>query len=160
YPYDKTVWPRGMLAPLLMWSWSTGDADAIQISLKTTTGSFSWTGTFGRPAILTQTGGKFIRHPIPQDVWDMATNTASGPSDQLTVSLTVDKGGMAYGPISETWTVAPARLTGTVYYNSYGTQLVKNWTSLDKAGHSVGAAILGVRSGDTGPTLVVGKNSP
>ena len=30
YPYDKTVWPRGMLAPLLMWAWATNDADAIQ----------------------------------------------------------------------------------------------------------------------------------
>src|SRR6185295_14428318 len=70
------------------------------------------------------------------------------------------RGGQAFGPISQTWSVAPARLTGTVYYNSYGTQLVKNWAALDKAGHSVGAAILGVRSGDIGPTLVVGKNSP
>ncbi|MGH7295171.1 MAG: hypothetical protein ACRELB_09570, partial [Polyangiaceae bacterium] len=49
---------------------------------------------------------------------------------------------------------------GTVYYNSYGTQLVKNWTSTDQKGHPVGAAILGVRSGDTAPTLVVGVNSP
>ncbi len=56
YPYDKTVWPRGMLAPLLMWSWAPlggpaapGDADAVQISLKTASGSFSWTGIFGQP---------------------------------------------------------------------------------------------------------------
>jgi hypothetical protein len=162
YPYDKTVWPRGMLAPLLMWSWTPGDADAIQIQITSASGSFAWTGTFGRPAILAQETppGNFIRHPIPEDIWDAATNTVSGPSDALTVSLTVAKAGVGYGPISETWTVAPARLTGTVYYNSYGTQLVKNWVSLDGAGHSVGAAILGVKSGDTSPTLVVGVNSP
>jgi len=105
YPYDKTVFPQGLLAPLLMWSWSTGDADAVQIGLKTASGSFSWTGTFGRPPILAQTGGKFIRMPIPQDVWTIATNTAggktpSGMPDTLTVSLTVAKSGMAYGPIS------------------------------------------------------------
>jgi hypothetical protein len=165
YPYDRAVWPRGMLAPLLMWDWSMGDADAIQISLSTTSGSFSWTGTFAKPAIDSMNGLKFIRHPIPQDIWDIATNTAGGPTpdgspDKLTVSLTVALGGAAYGPISETWNVAAARLTGTVYYNSYGTQLVKNWAALDSAGHSVGAAILGVRSGDVGPTLIVGKNSP
>lgn len=164
YPYDKTVWPRGMIAPLLMWTWSTNDADAIQIKLSTTSGSFSWTGTFGRPPILMQTGGPFIRHPIPEDVWDAATNTAGGKvnnvADQLTVSLTIAKGNVGYGPISETWTVAPARLTGTVYYNSYGTQYVKNWVNPDKAGNPVGAAILGIRSGDTAPTLVVGQNSP
>jgi hypothetical protein len=95
----------------------------------------------------------------------MATQTASGttPSgahDTLTVSLTIAKGGAAYGPITETWKVAPARLTGTVYYNSYGTQYVKNWKSQDSAGHALGAAILGIRSGDTAPTLIVGQNSP
>ncbi len=165
YPYDKVVWPRGQLAPLLMWSSTLGDADAIRIELRTTSGSFSYTGTFARPAILTQTSGKFIRHPIPQDVWDMATNTAGAPTlngvpDQITVKLTIALGGQAYGPISETWSVAPARLSGTVYYNSYGTQLVKNWTALDKAGHAVGAAVLGIRSGQLGPSLVVGQNSP
>jgi hypothetical protein len=160
YPYDKTVWPRGMLAPLLMWSWTPGDADAIKIDLKSAKGDFSWSGTFARPAILQQTGGKFIRHPIPQDVWDAATNTVSGPGNQLTVSLTVARNGTAYGPVSETWTVAPARLTGTVYYNSYGTQLVANWGgNRDSAGNPIGAAILGVRSGDLGPSLVVGTNS-
>ncbi len=165
YPYDATVWPRGLNAPLLMWSWSIGDADAIEIQLTTASGSFTYKGTFGRPAILAQTHGPFIRHPIPQDVWDMATATASAPTlngnkDKLTVQLTVARGGVAYGPISETWTVANARLTGTVYYNSYGTQLVRNWVNPDGAGHPVGAAILGVRSGDAGPTLVVGQNSP
>ena len=44
------------------------------------------------PAILTQTGGNYIRAPIPQDVWTMATETAGGPTpdgkvDQLVVSL-------------------------------------------------------------------------
>jgi hypothetical protein len=165
YPYDKTVWPRGMLAPLLMWRWTPADADAIRIELKTTSGSFTWSGTFGRPAILTSTGGAFIRHPIPQDIWTMATDSAGGPTstgtpDKLTMTLTVAKAGVAYGPITQTWPVAPARLSGSVYYNSYGTQLVKNWTALDSAGHSVGAAILGVRSGDLGPKLIVGKNSP
>ncbi len=163
YPYDKTIWPRGMLAPLLMWSWMPGDADAIKIDLSTTSGSFSWSGTFGRPSIL-GANGKFIRHPIPQDVWDMATNTAGGATssggvDQLTVHLTVAQGGIAHGPIAQTWTVAPARLTGTVYYNSYATQMVKNWSTADHAGNPIGAAILGIRSGDTGPHLVAGKNS-
>jgi hypothetical protein len=164
YPYDKTVWPRGMLAPLLMWTWNANDADAIQIQLSTTSGSFSWTGTFARPSVLSLTKGPFIRHPIPQDVWTMATDTAGGPTpagtaDPLTMSLTVAKAGQGYGPIKQTWGVAPGRLTGTVYYNSYGTQLVKNWSTRDAVGNTIGAAILGIRSGDTSPTLVVGQNS-
>jgi hypothetical protein len=164
YPYDKTVWPRGMLAPLLMWSWASNDADAVQISLTTTSGSFSYTGTFSRPS-LDAPPATFVRMPIPQDIWTTATNTAggttpSGTADDLTVSLTIAKSGVGYGPISETWHVAPALLTGTVYYNSYGTGYVQNWGgNVDTAGNRLGAAILGVRSGDLAPHLVVGENS-
>lgn len=157
YPYDKTVWPRGLLAPLLMWRYSIGDADGIKIELKTTTNSFSWTGTFARPAILAQTGKPFIRHPIPQDIWEMATNSAGG-TDKLTVSLTVAKGGQAYGPITQTWTVAPARLSGTIYYNSYGTQLAKNYTGAVGGDGMFGGAVLSIRVGDTGPALTAGGN--
>ena len=161
YPYDGTVWPRGLPAPLLMWSWTPGDADAVRIELSTDSGSFSWTGTFGRPAILTQTGGPFIRHPIPQDVWDMATKSAGtattkGVADKLTVKLIVEKGGMASGPISETWIIAPARLSGTIYYNSYGTQLAKNYSG--GVGGDFGGAVLSIRAGDPGPKLVAGVN--
>jgi len=165
YPYDGTVWPRGLLAPLVMWDWSIADADAIQMKLETTSGSFSWTGTFAAPQILTQTGGKFIRHPIPADVWTMATNTAGGTTtgskpDQLTLSLTVEKNGQGYGPISQTWSVAQARLAGTVYYNSYGTQLVKNSIEHSKNnGPQFGAAVLAIKSGDTGPSVVAGTPS-
>ena len=164
YPYDQTVFPRGLLAPLLQWSWAPGDADAIEIKLVTTSGSFSWTGTFGKPAILSQTGTSFIRSPIPQDVWSAATNTAggttaSGKPDQLTMSLVVAKGGVGYGPITETWTIAPARLAGTVYYNSYGTQLVKNSLDNDFNGNQYGAAVLGITEGATGPTVVAGAPS-
>jgi hypothetical protein len=168
YPYDQTVFPRGLLAPLLQWTWSTGDADAIQIQLKTSSGSFSWTGTFARPAILQQTMGKFVRHPIPQDVWTMATNTAGGPTaqsgggpDRLSVSLVVAKGTQAYGPITETWTIAPGRLEGTIYYNSYGTHLVQN--SIEPSfnnGPQFGAAVLGITAGATGPSIVAGAPSP
>lgn len=166
YPYDGTVWPRGLAAPLLMWSWATGDADAVRITLATTSGSFSWTGSFARPAILASTGGPFVRHPIPQDVWDMATNSAGGPTtggapDRLTMTLVVARGGQAYGPLSRTWTIAPGRLAGTVYYNSYGTQLVQN--SVERSyqnGPQFGAAVLGIKAGDTGPTVVAGTPSP
>jgi hypothetical protein len=158
YPYDKTVWPRGILAPLLMWTWSAGDADAIAITLASKSGSFTWKGTFGRPAILAQTGGKFIRHPIPQDVWDMATNSAGGTSDPLTVSLTVAKSGKAYGPITETWTIAEGRLSGVIYYNSYGTALAHNATGAVGGNGMFGGAVLSIHVGDSGPQLVAGGN--
>jgi hypothetical protein len=169
FPYNGTVWPRSMLAPLLQWKWTppggaAQDADAVQISLSTTSGSFSWTGTFATPAILAQSGGTFIRHPIPQDIWTQATNTAGGPTptggtDKLTVSLTIAKGGQGYGPITETWIVAPGRLEGTVYYNSYGTALVKNSIENAKVGGQFGAAVLGIKQGATSPVVVAGTPS-
>jgi hypothetical protein len=161
YPYDQTVWPRGMLAPLLQWSSTLGSVDAIKIEIATQSASFTWSGTFGKPAILAQTNKSFVRHPIPQDVWNMATNSASGPADPITVKLTVAKNGMAYGPIVETWKVAPAHLAGTVYYNSYGTLLVAN--SIERQynnGPQFGAAVLAIQGGATGPSVVAGTPSP
>ncbi len=158
YPYDNTVWPRGLLAPLLQWDWSTGDADAIKIKLTTTSSSFTWTGTFGRPAILAQTGGKFIRHPIPQDVWEMATSSAGG-ADKVTVALTIAKGGVGYGPITETWTIATGRLSGIIYYNSYGTQLAQNSDGAVGGNGRFGGAVLSIHVGDTGPKLAAGATT-
>jgi hypothetical protein len=163
YPYNGTVWPRGLPAPLLQWRWDTADADGIKIELSTDSGNFQWTGTFGRPAILSTTSGKFIRHPIPQDVWDAATNSAggrlaNGTSDKLTMKLTVAKGATASGPITQTWIIAPARLSGTIYYNSYGTQLAKNYTGAVGGDGKFGGAVLRIRVGDAGPQLAAGSS--
>ncbi|MBL8957672.1 MAG: hypothetical protein JNK82_43255 [Myxococcaceae bacterium] len=161
YPYDATVWPRGMLAPLLQWEWSFGDADAVRIDLSTTNGSYTWSGYFGRPAIL---GGlppafrRFTRHPIPQDVWQAATDSAGG-ADRLTVRVTVARSGVAYGPLTQTWVVAPGRLTGTIYYQSYGTNLATNYTGAVGTPTAFGAGVLSIRVGDTGPKLVSSATS-
>lgn len=161
YPYDKTVWPRGLLAPNLMWRWAApgggGDADAVKIELTTTTGSFEYKGTFARPAILAQTGKPFIRHPIPQSVWAAATNSAGG-ADKVTVKLTIAKDGVAYGPIEQTWTIAPARLSGIIYYNSYGTQLAHNYTGAVGGDGTFGGAVLSIHAGDPGPALTAGSD--
>jgi hypothetical protein len=163
YPYDQTVWPRGLLAPLLQWDWSIGDADAIKIELETTSGSFRYKGTFGRPAVLSVTGDPMSRHPIPQDAWTMATNSAGGPTldgspDRLTMRLTVAKDGQAYGPITQTWTIAAGRLAGTIYYNSYGTQLAKNYTGAVGGDGTFGGAVLSIKVGDAAPQLAAGGN--
>jgi hypothetical protein len=162
YPYDGTVFPRGILAPLVMWDWASQDADAISLHVATTSGSFSWTGVFGRPAILAQTHGPFVRHPIPQDVWEAATASvgasAGSGADRLVVSLVVAHDGQAFGPISQTWTVAPARLSGTIYYNSYGSQLAKNEGGAVGGDNQFGGAVLSIKVGDTAPRLTAGSN--
>jgi hypothetical protein len=158
YPYDGTVFPRGVLAPLIAWDWTKGDADAIKIDLSSQSGSFHWSGSFGRPAILTDTAGPFVQHPIPQDVWERASNSASGKSDPLTLAVTVASGKEAYGPIEQHWVIADARLSGIIYYNSYGTQLAKNFTGAIAGDGKFGGATLGIRVGDADPKLVAGSS--
>lgn len=165
YPYEGTLFPRGLLAPLLMWSWDENDADAVRIELSTASGNYSWSGTFGRPAIIDELSRPFIRHPIPQDAWAAATESAGdgladGTSDPLLLSLTIAHGGVVYGPLTRTLAVAPGRLSGTVYYNSYGTGLVTNFAhTRNGEPNDFGAAVLGIRAGDTGPSLVSGYDS-
>jgi hypothetical protein len=155
YPYDQTVWPRGLLAPLLQWTQGASDPTAIAIHLQSQT--FVYDGYFGRPAALGT--NPFIRHPIPQDVWQLATESTAG-TDHLAVSVTFLAGGATVGPISETWVVAPGILQGTVYYESYGTELVTNSDFTAQDGSHVGGAVLGIKPGDPAPHVVAGTNSP
>lgn len=156
YPYDQTVFPLGLLAPLLQWKAGPGAvADGILIHLSTK--NYDYKGYFARPAAL-PAGQPFVRHVIPQATWDAATHSAAG--GKLTVELTVAAGGTAYGPIQETWTVAQGELKGTVYYQSYGTHLAKNYPTTSATGQSIifGGATLAIKPGATAPTLVAGSD--
>lgn len=153
YPYDKTVWPLGILAPLLQWSAPpTGLGDGIMISLTST--YFKFTGYFAKPTLVAS-GSAFVRHPIPQDVWKAATRSAAGGT--LSLSLTVSSGGSAYGPLTATWVVARGYLRGTVYYQSYGTNLAKNYSGALGGDGKFGGATLAIKGGSQSPTLVAGK---
>ncbi len=156
YPYDKTIWPRGLLAPLLQWTQGQRDPTALSIHLESKT--FVYDGYFGRPAALSSST-PFVRHPIPQDVWRQATESTSG-TDTLGVSVSFLAGGATIGPLVRSWTVAPAILEGTVYYESYGTELVQNSDFVAQDGSHVGAAVLAIKPGQTAPHVVAGTNSP
>lgn len=155
YPYDGTVWPRGLLAPLLQWTQGAADATALAIHLQSKT--YVYDGYFARPAALASTA-PFVRHPIPQDVWQQATESTAG-TDALAVSLVFLAGGSAVGPLSATWKVAPGILQGTVYYESYGTLLVTNSDTTASDGKYYGAAVLGIQPGATSPVVVAGTNT-
>jgi hypothetical protein len=155
YPYNGTVWPRGLLAPLLQWT--AGAADATAISLQLTSKTYQYQGYFGRPAALAATA-LFVRHPIPQDVWQQATESTAG-TDTLQVSVVLLQGGAAVGPMTQTWKVAPGILQGTVYYESYGTLLVTNSDFTAQDGSRVGAAVLGIHPGALSPSVVAGTST-
>ncbi len=154
YPYDKTVWPQGLLAPLLQWApGAVGHYDAVYIHLSET--GFDYKGFFSANAT------PFLNHPILKQAWDTLSYTNQGTP--VTVSLVFSSGGKAYGPLTETWTIAQGTLTGTVYYNSYGTSLATNYCSAANwnGGATIcfGGATLGIKRGATSPVLVAGRNS-
>ncbi len=150
YPYDKTVWPQGLLAPLLQWNPGAHSFDSVYVHIQET--NYEYKGYFAANAT------PFMNVPIPQQAWStMAFSNAGTP---VTVTLVFAQGTTAYGPYTETWTIAPALLQGTIYYNSYGTSLVKNSDSDDSYGHQYGAGTLAILPGATAPTLVAGVNSP
>ncbi|MCW5831382.1 MAG: PD40 domain-containing protein [Labilithrix sp.] len=145
YPYDATVWPRGILAPLLMWRAGVS-YDAVLIEIKED--NFTYEGTFASNA------PNFKNHPIPQQAWKQMLSSNEG--EEVTVSLKFAKDAVAYGPLSVKWKVASAPLKGTVYYNSYGTKLAKNYPGAKPDNARFGGATLAIRGGSTDPTLVAG----
>lgn len=152
YPYDRTIFPLDLLAPLLMWT--PGEASAADgIVLRLSGERFEYRGYFGRPAPL-PAGADFVRHPIPQEVWDAATHTVAGGT--LTVELRVAKGDEVYGPITQQWRIAKGSLKGTVYYQSYGTNLAKNLDGAIGGDGRFGGATLAIKPGAIEPELVAG----
>jgi hypothetical protein len=154
YPYDATVFPRGLLAPLMMWNPGAHDFDALSLHMESKGGTFIYDGTFSKP-----TGKPFINMPIPQATWTAMNYSSSG--DDVTITVKLAQGTTVIGPITNTWRIAAGTLKGIVYYNSYGTSLVTNSEEDDKAvpASHFGAGTLGIRPGETDPVLIAGKNS-
>ncbi|HVW29705.1 MAG TPA: hypothetical protein VHC69_30285 [Polyangiaceae bacterium] len=112
YPYDGTVFPRGLISPTLMWDGP--NADVVYVHLHSSL--FDYKGCF-KP-----TGPNQLE--LPQMIWDQASDRTGGASDPFLVELTASSGGAAAGPISEHVVVAKATLKGSIYYNSYTTKLL------------------------------------
>jgi hypothetical protein len=142
YPYDKTVWPRGILAPLLQWQ-TTLNVTAVSIHLSES--NYDFTGTYAGTAL--------VNDPIEQSAWAQATGSNGG--EPLVVELRVDDGTTTYGPITESWTIANGVLQGTVYYNSYNSAIINGGVV---NGQQVGA-VLSIAPGATNPQLAVASTN-
>ncbi|HEY6463628.1 MAG TPA: hypothetical protein VIY73_25845, partial [Polyangiaceae bacterium] len=152
YPYDGTVWPQGLLAPLLQWAPGSHAFDSVYVHLQEK--NYDYKGYFAPNTT------PFVNLPIPQQAWSTMAFSNAGASDPVKITVVLGQGTSAYGPYSETWTIAQASLQGTIYYNSYGTALVKNSDSDDSYGKQYGAGTLEILPGATAPTLAAGVNSP
>jgi hypothetical protein len=111
-PYDGTVFPRGLIAPLLMWDGPP--ADLVYVHIKSTL--FDYKGCF-KPS-----GPNQLQ--LPQAIWEQAASHTGGRTDPFNVELTASAGGAAMGPITEKVIIAQATLKGSIFYNSYKSKLV------------------------------------
>lgn len=112
YPYNKTVFPRGLTGPTLQF----GGA-AIQqswVHIETASKSLVYDGFFGAASP--------ARIDLPAATWKTVT-LSGGKNEAVTIGVTKISGGQVTGPVKETWSFAQAALKGTVYYNSYNSQL-------------------------------------
>jgi hypothetical protein len=133
YPYDKTVFPRGQLAPLLQWESNLAGINAVYIHLSEA--GYDFKGYYS------VSGPSQYHQPIDQTAWAQATSSNTG--DNLQVQITVLGTTGAVGPITENWIVAPGILTGTIYYQTYASTVAGT------------AGTLAIRPGKTDPTLAI-----
>ncbi len=111
YPYDQTVFPRGLTAPLLMWNGGGSQAVYVHIQSK----YLEYNGCLPATA-----SGQL---QLPQDVWDKAGEQTLGATTPFTIELSTLDGQNAQGPIKIEIIIAQATLKGSIYYNSYDSQL-------------------------------------
>jgi WD40 repeat protein len=114
YPYDKTVFARGLLPPAMMWSGgATGDKYLVHVKEGFVDAKFFLTDD-----PLTQT------FTLPESVWRFLTDSNAG--EDVQVDILRASGGAAHAAMHESWTIAPGSLKGSIYYWAVNTgQLMK-----------------------------------
>lgn len=107
YPYDQTVFPRGLSAPVMMWQGAAGQSVYLKIRSK----YFEYDGCLKASA-----EGQL---QLPQDVWEQAGLQTMGPSTPFAIELSLLDGSKVHGPAKQQIVIAQATLKGSIYYNSY-----------------------------------------
>jgi hypothetical protein len=111
YPYEGTVFPRGMLAPDLMWDGA--DADAVYVHIKSRI--FEYWG-----CLIPIAPGRVT---LPQEVWEAAGQRSFGRDDDYVVELSTLSLGVVTGPATNHIQIAQAAIKGSIYYNTYRSSL-------------------------------------
>ena len=102
YPYDKTVFPRGLGSTPMMWN-NSAAGDAYYVHLKSPYYELEEFTTADPPSRVSLAGPD----------WDKFVGSTTGAAD---VFVNRWDGANATTLIHHTWTIAPASLRGTVYY--------------------------------------------
>jgi hypothetical protein len=134
YPYDKTVFPRGLLSPTLQFGGGASDAEYVHITSKT----LDYKGFFAGG------GAGKVSLSLSQKAWAAVTEFV-GTGDSASVAVTKISGGNVTGPITETWPIAQGSLRGAIFYETYGSQI---------AGGANSVAIMKILPGAAQPTAL------
>lgn len=105
YPYDQTVFPRGLLGPTVQWA-GGNDADIYALHVESSTFELDYYGAVPNPS-------RWNFPTMPDDLWLKLTDSVEG---QVSMQLKRWDGTMAYTLPIQYWTIAPANLAGTIYY--------------------------------------------
>jgi hypothetical protein len=133
YPYDKTVWARGLLPATFQF----GGTSASNVYVHITCSTLDYKGFFGPsgPARVT----------LAQKMWDAVINSVSSSKESVKVEVTKLFNGNITGPITESWFVAQGSLRGTIYYETYDSQILGGLGSV---------GIMKIQPGASTPTVV------
>ncbi len=125
YPYQGTVFPRGILAPEIHLTTGANASNAYYVHIVTPT--YEYEGFFNNAPNNTQL-------QMSQAAWDALTNSAKGATVDVQVSKIFN--GQKYGPIFRSWTLANGTLHGTIYYNTYDSPLAGDGAMMRIKGNS------------------------
>jgi hypothetical protein len=103
YPYDQTVFARGILAPELMWSGGAA-GDAYKITITDQSVQLTAYVNADPPS----------RWLMSQGWYDALAESSSGGAIQVSVQRLDAQG--AHAPTTQSWRIAPGSLRGTIYY--------------------------------------------
>lgn len=112
YPYDQTVFPRATLPPQIHLT-PGNSSGTIPFYVHIKSPVYEYEGFFAADASNTQL-------EMSQAAWDALTLSAGGSTVQVDVAKLFN--GQKYGPTSRSWVLAPGRLHGVIYYNTYNSQ--------------------------------------
>ncbi|HLT36933.1 MAG TPA: hypothetical protein VK034_11630 [Enhygromyxa sp.] len=105
YPYNYTVFPRGLLGPTVQWN-GGNDADIYKLHLSSSTFELEWYGSVPNPS-------RWDFPVLPIDAWLKLTDSVEG---DITLEVKRYDGTTAYTSPVQFWTIAPANLAGQIYY--------------------------------------------
>lgn len=104
YPYDGTVFPRGLLAPEMMWN-GFGAGDKMLVSFTSSSVTIK--------AYFKPTGALYV---LPPDLWTKLTESGKGGPVEVRVARIPNGQSTAFQIMKHTWRIASGSMRGTVYY--------------------------------------------